>query len=97
MAAFDTGGHRRGHFQSLVRFAEVIISEIESHRSLKVFKLLAESVRESSKTAAMHTERMILLFNVRRGNAIHIGHTGHNSLFNADNLCRAVTDMGTRN
>ena len=45
MAAFDASGHCRGHLQSLVRFAEVVIREIERNRSLKVFKLFAERVR----------------------------------------------------
>jgi hypothetical protein len=37
---------------------------------LKVFKLFAECVREASQTAAVHPQRVILLFNVRSGNII---------------------------
>ena len=61
MRAFDASGHCRSHTQSLVRFAEVVISEIQRNRSLKVFQFLAESVSQAGKTAAVHPEGVILL------------------------------------
>ena len=76
-----------------MRFHEIVISETERNRSFKVFQFLAESISQPSETAAMHTERVILLFNVRRGNAIHIRHARNNRLFDADNLRRAVAHI----
>lgn len=61
-----------------MRLDEIIVAEIQRDRSLKIFKLFAECVREASQTAAMHPQRVILLFNVRRANPIHVRHTGHN-------------------
>jgi len=45
MAALDASGHSWRHSQRAVRFAEVVIREIERNRSLKVFQFLAESIR----------------------------------------------------
>ena len=47
-----------------MRFDKVVIAEVQGHCSLKVLKLLAECVREPGKTAAMHTNRMVLLFDM---------------------------------
>ena len=38
----------------------------------------------------MHPERMILLFNVTRRNAIHVRHSGNDCLFNFHHLRRAI-------
>lgn len=62
-------------------FHEVVICEIERDRSLKVFQLFAESIRESSKTAAVHPERVILLFDVRRGNTVNIAFREHLTIY----------------
>jgi hypothetical protein len=65
MALFDASGHCRTHADCSVSFHEVVICEIKRNRSFKVFNLFAESVRdEPSQTAAMHPQRVILLFNV---------------------------------
>ena len=39
-----------------MRFAEIIIGEIERDRSLKVFNLLAESVGQPGQSAAVHPQ-----------------------------------------
>ena len=75
-------------------FAEVVIREVEGNRSLKVFKLLAKSVRQACEPAAMHPQRMVLLFNLRRANAGNVRHSRNDRLFRADNLCRAVSAGG---
>jgi hypothetical protein len=64
--------HCRSHPQSVVSLAKVVVSEIERDRSFKVFEFLAESVGQASKTAAMHPESVILLFNVAGSDAIHV-------------------------
>ena len=64
----------------------VIICEIERDRSFKILKFLAECVRETSQTAAMRPQRVILLFNVRRGNVAHVRHSRNDSLFNFDHF-----------
>ena len=68
MALFNSCRHCGSHFQSLVSFHKVVIREIESNRSFKVFKLFAESIGQTSQAAAMHPQRVILLFNVGRVN-----------------------------
>ena len=68
MAIFNASGHCGRHADCVVRFHEIVIREIQRDRSFKVFKLLAESVREPGQAAAVHPQRVILLFNVRRGN-----------------------------
>jgi hypothetical protein len=71
MRRFNASRHCWRHPQSLVSFAEIVIREIQRDRSLKVFKLFAECVRETSQTAAVHPKRVILLFNVARRNPAH--------------------------
>jgi hypothetical protein len=60
---------------TIYAFAEIITSENKRNRSFKVFKLLAESVREA---AAVHPQRMILPLNVAGRNSAHVRHTGNN-------------------
>ena len=62
-------------------FHEIILAEIQRNSSLKILQLFAKGIREARQAAAMHPQRMILLFNVRRTNAIHVGHAGDNRLF----------------
>jgi hypothetical protein len=74
-----------------MRFHKIIVTEIQCNRSLKVFKLFAESVCEPSQAAAVHPQRVILLFNMRRANPIHVRHTGNNRSFSSYNFRRTVT------
>lgn len=74
-------------------FHEIVIREIERDRSFKILKFFAECIREAGQAAAVHTESVILLFNVRRGNAAHVGHSRHDGLLNFDHFRRAVTDL----
>ena len=77
-----------------MRFHEIIVAEIQRDRSLKVFKLFTECVGEPSQAAAVHPQRVILLFNVRCANPIHVRHTGHNRFFSSHNFRRTVTASG---
>ena len=77
-----------------MRFAEVIVSEIQTDSSLKVFQLFAECVFEPGKASAMHPQSVVLLFNVRRGNAADVRSTRHNGLFHPHNFRRAISDCG---
>jgi len=65
-----------------MRFAEVVIREIQRNRSLKVFKLFAESVCQTGEASAVHAQRVVLLFDMGRANAFRI-RCAHN-----DVLCR---------
>jgi hypothetical protein len=58
-----------------------VIREIQRDRSLKVFKLFAESVRQTSQTAAVHPQRVILLFNVACGNPANVRHSRNTTVF----------------
>ena len=64
MTFFNASGHCWRHADCQMRFHEIVIREIQRDRSFKVFKLLAESVCQARQTAAVHTQRVILLFNV---------------------------------
>ena len=74
-----------------MQLAEIIIREIERDRSFKVFQLFAESVGQPRQPAAMHTQRMVLLFDMGGGNAVHVGHTRDNGLFDFNDLCWTVS------
>ena len=94
MAGGDASGHGGGHFQRTVSFHEIVISEIQRHRSFKVFNLFAESVRETGQAAAMHTECVILLLDMAGGNPVNFRHPANHGLFHLDDLRRAVPDSG---
>jgi hypothetical protein len=70
MTLFDASGHRRSHPQAAMSFHKVLIRKIQRNRSFKIFNLFAECVCQASETAAVHPQRVILLFNVRSGNII---------------------------
>ena len=67
--------------------AEVVIREIKCDCSLKIIKLLAESIGQPRESSAVHPQSVILLFNVRRANAVH------NRLANHDRF-RHFNDIG---
>ena len=77
-----------------MRLAEVVISEIERDRSLKVFLLFAEGIREARQSAAMHAQRVVLFLNVRRANALRIGRAHNDVLFRFDNFSRRIASCG---
>jgi hypothetical protein len=90
MALFDVSGHCRTHFQSAMRFDEVVISEMERNCSLKIFQFFAESICQSAEPAAMHSQRVILLFNMGSRNQIHIRRALHNRFFSTHNFCGTI-------
>ena len=60
-----------------MRFHEIVIHEIQRARSLKIFKFFAERIGEPRQAAAVHPQRVILLFNVASGNPRHVRHQIH--------------------
>jgi hypothetical protein len=66
-----------------VEFHEVVITKVQRNRSLKIFKLFAERIGEASQAAAVHTQCVILLFNMRRGNPFNVRHS---RIFAGDNF-----------
>jgi len=77
-----------------MRFAEVVISEIERNRSFKVFLLFAEGVREAGEASAVHAQRVVLLFDMGRANALRIGRAHNDVLFRFHNFSRAIAAGG---
>ena len=77
-----------------MNLAEVVICEIQGDRSLKVFKLFTESVREAREPTAVHSQRVILLFNVRRANAAHVRHSANDCLLSFYHFRRTVSASG---
>src|SRR4051794_17573340 len=80
-ARFNASRLRWGHADGAMSLAEVIIREIQRHRSLKVFNFLAERIGETGKASAMHPQGVVLLFNVRSGDAGNDRLPGDNRLF----------------
>jgi hypothetical protein len=78
---FNASGTGRSGFDRDIPLAEVVIREVEGNRSLKVFQLSAEWVREPGKASAMHSQRVVLFFNVRSRNAVNIWQPAHDRLF----------------
>ena len=62
---FDACGLRWRHLNRNVPFAEVVISEVERNRSFKMTGFFAERIGQTGESAAMHSQGVILLFNVR--------------------------------
>jgi len=89
-ARFHARSHCRGHAQRAMNFAEVVIREIQRNRSLKVFKLFAECLRQPGQPAAVHPQRELLAFDMRSANLGNIRHPGHNCLFGADDFRRGI-------
>ena len=56
--------HCRGHADRAVNLAKIVIGKIESNSRLEILKLLAKSVCETGKASAMHTQGVVLLFDV---------------------------------
>jgi hypothetical protein len=52
------------HPDRAMRLAQVVISEIEGNRSLKIFKHFAESVCQACEAAAVHPQGKILAFDM---------------------------------
>ena len=73
-----------------MRLAEVIVCEVQGDRSFKVFQLLTESVGQTGESAAMHPQRMILLFDMRRANRVHVRHAANQSLLGLNHFCGTV-------
>jgi hypothetical protein len=62
-------------------FHEVVIAEVYGNCSLEILNLFAEGVCEPRQPAAVHTQCVVLFFNVRRGNEIHVRHAANNGFF----------------
>src|SRR5690348_15673501 len=78
------------HPERAMSLAEIVISKVQRNSSLKVFKLLTESVCEACKASAVHTKREVLAFDVRRCDVVHVGHSIHNGLLNRNNFDRTI-------
>ena len=86
MALFNTSRHRRSHSQCAMSLDEIVIREIQGNRSLKVFKLFAESIGWSGEPSAVHPQCVILLLDMGSGNAAHIRRALHNGFLSADDF-----------
>ena len=86
MAGLDARRHRRSHSQRVVRLAEVIVSEVQGDRTLKVLELFAERVGQTSQATAVHPQRVVLLLDVARRYPAHVGRPVDNRLLDGDDL-----------
>ncbi len=73
---------------------QIVVREMQGDRRLQVFQLLAESVRETSKTAHGHMHRQILTFHKTCRNILLVGVSGHHDLLLA-NHARGRVATGT--
>ena len=89
-AAFDACSLRWRRPRCLVSFAEIVISEIQRNRSLKVFKFFTESVRKTGQTAAVHTQRVILPFNMAFVMRLASGNTLNDGALRAHDFGRRI-------
>ena len=90
LALLNARFHRGSATNRAVNLAEIVIREMEGNRSLKVFQLLAECVREASQPAAVHPQGVILLFNVRRGNQRDVRLSRNNVALGLNHFRRAI-------
>ncbi|MGA3268933.1 MAG: hypothetical protein ABSE16_19200 [Verrucomicrobiota bacterium] len=77
-----------------MRFHEIIVTEIQRDRSLKIFKLFAECFHQAREASAMHPQRVVLLSEVRSGNPAHVRHSANDCLFGFHDFGRVVTASG---
>src|SRR5437879_12367252 len=68
----DASLHCRGHSQTGMNSAKMIVSEMQSNGGFQVEELFAESVRQPSEPPAHHPNRQILAFEVRRAHELRI-------------------------
>src|SRR5436309_330430 len=94
LALFNASLLRGSATNRAVHLAKVVIREIQRNRSLKVFQLLTECVCQPRESAAVHSQGVILLFNMRCGNEIHVWHSGNDRALGLYNLCRTVSAGG---
>jgi hypothetical protein len=68
----DASLHCRSAADGFVDFDEVVICVVQSHSGLEVFQLFAESVGQSGQAAAVHSQCVILFFNVACGDQFNV-------------------------
>jgi hypothetical protein len=90
LVLFNASSLRWRHPNRKVRFAEVVIREIERDRSTKVVQLLAECVGEPGQPTAVHPQYVVLLLDMGRANEASIGSTHNDLLFDFNHIGGAV-------
>ena len=63
---------------------EVIVSEVQSERRVMVGPPLAKSVRQSGKSAVLHSHAQVATLDDRRANPIPVRSSEHAFLFRSD-------------
>jgi hypothetical protein len=69
-AVCDASGHRWSAPNRAIYFYEIVIAVMKRDGGFEVFNLLRESIRESRQATAVHSQSVILFFNVTCGNQI---------------------------
>src|SRR5262245_45044893 len=77
---------RRRATQGSVRLDEVVIREIEIHRSTKIREFFAEGIGQAGQAAAVHPQGMVLLLNVARANCGDFRRSLNDGLLNVHNV-----------
>ena len=88
--------HRGRHTQALVKPHKVIMREVQRHRSLQVFQLLAERVRKAREAAHAHPHRQVLALNKAGRDMGLIGPAGDNRALGIPHARRAVATGADR-
>lgn len=80
----------------VVRAHEIVVREVQANRSLEVFQLLAETVRQASKSAHAHSHGQVLALDQACRNMNRIGATCDNSSLHMRDLRRDVASRTCR-
>jgi hypothetical protein len=88
LTRFDTRLHRRGASNRAMNLAEVVISEVHRHCSFKIYQLFAEGVGQASKPAAVHSDGVILLLDVRGCDPANLWRSSDDALLNFNHFRR---------
>ena len=73
-----------------MRLAKVVVSQIQRNSSFKGSQLFVECVCQARESSAVHSQRVILFFNVGCCDAFRVWHSVHDDLFNLHNFTRAI-------
>jgi hypothetical protein len=69
----EAGFHGRGNAKRAVDSHEVVIGKVQGKCGVMILPLFAESVRQSSESANLHTHGQVLALDMAGANLIRVG------------------------
>lgn len=87
----DASGHCWRATNGDVRFHEIVISVVQSDRRFEVFQLLRKSVGQPRETSAVHSQCVILFFDMACRNQIDNGISCHRNPFHVHHFGRGIS------